>query len=278
MKIFRTKSETRAQLASLAGRGNTVGLVPTMGNLHEGHISLVKRARQDCDIIAASIFVNPSQFAPSEDYNAYPRTPDADIKKLEENGCDVLFNPDEKEMYDEEYSNTVVDETVLSKTLCGRFRENHFRGVLTVVLKLFNICMPHCAYFGMKDYQQYLLIREMVRKMDMNINVVPCPTVREKNGLAMSSRNSYMDSGQEETAPLIYKSLTEIKKAYDSGISDVATLKGIGMGILIPGLKLQYLEFADSGTLQKTEEAKTGTLVAIAAYCGKTRLIDNIIL
>lgn len=233
--------------------GKRISFVPTMGALHSGHLSLITAARRKSDIVAVSIFVNPTQFGPREDYKKYPRPFNRDKKLLEKCGADILFYPDADQMYPEGYS-TYVNEERLSKTMCGISRPGHFRGVTTVVLKLFNIVQPDIAFFGQKDYQQALIIKKMVKDLDLPIKIKLMPIIREKDGLAMSSRNQYLSPEERKKAALLYQMLLKRKK--------------------IKGIKLDYFVRVDKDTLRL---AKKGTLLAIAGWVGKTRLIDNIL-
>lgn len=239
--------------------GKKITFVPTMGALHEGHLSLVKAAVKEGDVSVVSIFVNPAQFGPNEDYRRYPRPLRRDRKLLEKSGVDILFYPRADKMYPEGYS-TYVSEERLSKPLCGKKRPGHFRGVATIVAKLFNIVQPDIAYFGQKDYQQVLIVRKIVEDLNMPVKVKVMPIIRESDGLAMSSRNKYLTPNERKKANIIYETL--LKKRFVKKI---------------PGIKLDYFTAADKDTLKPVKKIKKGTLIVAAGWLGKTRLIDNII-
>ncbi len=255
----------------------TIGFVPTMGALHEGHLSLVRISRQENDITVVSIFVNPLQFGPSEDYNQYPRDIEGDTEKLRKEGVDILFLPDSDHMYPEGFC-TFVEVSGLSDKLCGAFRPGHFRGVATVVTKLFNIVNPTRAYFGQKDYQQALVIRRLVQDLDMNIDIVVCPTVREEDGLAMSSRNLYLNEKERPAATVLYRALQAGYKAIKSGIIKREEIERIMRDIINsePLVKIQYLSVYDPENLDLLDVIKKKALIAGAIRIGNTRLIDNI--
>jgi pantoate--beta-alanine ligase len=276
MKVISNITELRALIAVQKASGVNVALVPTMGNLHDGHLSLVKKAKEDKNFVVTSIFVNPIQFGPSEDYNSYPRTLDADVEKIKQY-CDIVFAPSVTDMYTNG-SACIVTETEKSSKLCGRFRPGHFDGVLTVVLKLFNICSPNIAYFGLKDYQQFILLRDMASKFDLDIKVVGCPLVREKDGLALSSRNSYMDATQRSRALALSESLRKVKELFDSGEKEVTHLKAKALEVLLPRVEVQYFEVVDADSLDTVKTVSKGNVVLVAAFCDQVRLIDNIIL
>lgn len=278
MRVLKDVDQTRNFCDLMHSVGKKIGFVPTMGNLHEGHLSLVERSKKENNVVGVSIFVNPIQFGPNEDFNKYPRTLDQDLEKLKNCGCDFVFVPETRSMYLDNTSEVVVNEKKISKTMCGKFRPGHFEGVLTVVAKLFNICKPDKAYFGNKDYQQLVLIREMSLALDMGIEIIGCPIVREKDGLAMSSRNSYLDSETRKKALKLSRSLSLIKKSFDTGNTDVNSLKRIGLETLIPDISVQYLEIVKAESLTPVLKAEKDCLVAVAGYCGSVRLIDNIIL
>jgi pantoate--beta-alanine ligase len=259
--------------------GKAIGFVPTMGALHEGHLSLVRHARQENDIVVVSIFVNPTQFGPSEDFNRYPRDIEGDTEKLLKEEVDILFMPDITTMYPEGFS-TYVEVEKISEKLCGAFRPGHFKGVATVVTKLFNIVKPKRAYFGQKDYQQSVVIKQMVKDLDMDIYVIACPTIREKDGLAMSSRNTYLDSEQRAAATVIYRCLKEASDLIKSGIIDIGHIKRvmhdrISNEPLVSGI--DYVGIYDPFTLDEISEIKDEMLLAIAIRIGNTRLIDNML-
>ena len=260
--------------------GKTIGFVPTMGALHEGHVSLVKAAREDCDIVIMSIFVNPAQFGSGEDYEKYPRNTEGDSKKAEEAGVDCIFIPEAEEMYPAGYMTYVEPEESLTDIMCGKSRPGHFRGVTTVVAKLFNIVGSHKSYFGQKDAQQAAIIKKMVKDLDMDTEIVVMPIIREDNGLAMSSRNSYLSEDERRQALGLYHSLKWAQEAASSGTCDSTEIKDGMKRILSEGkdVQIDYVEVVDPKTLEPLQEVKDNTLIAIAAFAGKTRLIDNIII
>lgn len=256
-----------------------VGFVPTMGYLHEGHISLVQRARQENKSVVASIFVNPTQFGPREDLAGYPRDLQRDLSKLEQAGTDIVFVPKDGEMYPLGHD-TWVDVGKLAKPLEGLSRPTHFRGVTTIVNKLFNIVQADNAYFGQKDAQQVLVIQKMVKDLDMNVRVVVCPTVREPDGLAMSSRNSYLTPEQRQAAPVVYRSLLLAQDLYAKGERDVTKIRQ-AMTALIqqePQAQIDYISIADTETLAEMETITGKALVSLAVKIGRPRLIDNLFL
>jgi pantoate--beta-alanine ligase len=256
-----------------------LGLVPTMGALHAGHISLVRAARQQCDAVAVSLFVNPTQFGPKEDFSKYPRTFERDRELLEAEGVGILFAPATEEMYPPG-ATTFVTVEGLSEKLCGRSRPGHFRGVTTVVAKLFNIVEPDLAFFGQKDAAQAVIIRRMVRDLGFDVEIVVCPIVREPDGLALSSRNAYLDPQQRKQATVLYRSLMRIQFLADRGESDSARLIAPALEEFRqePEVRLDYFEIVDCETLDPVTNTSKGALVAVAAFVGPTRLIDNILL
>mgnify|MGYP006268580575 CR=1 FL=1 len=259
--------------------GRTIGFVPTMGALHEGHLSLVRMAREENDIVVVSIYVNPKQFSPSEDFSQYPRDKEGDTDLLNREGVDILFFPDDSLMYPEGFS-TNVEVGGLSDKLCGAYRPGHFRGVSTVVAKLLDIVMPVNAYFGQKDFQQTVIIKKMVRDLNMAIAIVVCPTIREHDGLAMSSRNVYLSGEERRAAPVIYECLREASRAITSGIIKVEELKKLMMERLEsePLVKeVQYCSAYDPEQLTELEIIGNEALLAIALTIGNTRLIDNML-
>lgn len=260
-------------------RGKTIGFVPTMGALHEGHLSLVRSAKQENDITVVSIFVNPIQFGPSEDFKKYPRDIEGDTEKLLKEETDILFMPDAHFMYSERFS-TYVELEKISEKLCGAFRPSHFRGVATVVTKLLNIVKPTRAYLGQKDFQQSIIIRQLVKDLDMDTDIITCPTVREQDGLAMSSRNTYLDERQRKAATVIYKSLTEASDSIKSGIIDGVYIKGLLRDRLSEESLIAGIDYAgvyDIATLDELIEIKGEALLAVAVRIGDTRLIDNML-
>jgi len=256
-----------------------IGFVPTMGYLHEGHLSLVRKAKDLCDSVVVSIFVNPTQFGPGEDFERYPRDEEGDKSKLEQEGVDFLFIPEIRDMYLLGYQ-TYVDVTEVSKGLCGDFRPGHFRGVATVVAKLFNLVKPHVAIFGEKDYQQLLVIKRMAKDLNFDIKIIPGRTVREEDGIAMSSRNTYLSPEARKKATVLYRSLRKGKELFDSGERDVSTLsQTIRKEIESEeDVTLQYVEIRDAETLERIERVNRPAAIAVAAIIGSVRLIDNIII
>ena len=256
-----------------------MGFIPTMGALHEGHLSLVRAAKAKCDLVAVSIFVNPLQFGPSEDLAKYPRTFEHDRELLEKEAVDILFAPTPEEMYP---AGAVTYVTVegLSEKLCGKSRPGHFRGVTTVVAKLFNILEPDMAFFGQKDAAQATIIRRMVQDLNLPVEIVVCPIVRERDGLAMSSRNAYLNPQERKSALALNRALSEVKSRFDQGERNAEHLITVGKKMLLrePAVRLDYLEIVDTSTLDRIEELSSSALVAVAAFVGNTRLIDNILL
>ena len=260
-------------------RGKTTGFVPTMGALHEGHMSLVKKAKQENDITVVSIFVNPIQFGPSEDFNRYPRDLDGDTKKLQIEGVDIIFMPELASMYPNGFS-TYVEVEKISERLCGAFRPGHFRGVATVVTKLLNIVKPTRAYFGQKDFQQTIIVKQLVKDLDMDVDIVVCPTIRELDGLAKSSRNVYLDKKQRGASTVIYKCLAEASGLIKSGIINANHIKGVMHDILLKEPAVSEIDYAgvyDPATLDELSEIKGEALLAVAVKIGYTRLIDNML-
>jgi pantoate--beta-alanine ligase len=275
MQVLTTVESFRAAKAPLPG---TWGFVPTMGYLHEGHLSLVKRARAENDHVAVSIFVNPTQFGPNEDLAAYPRDLQRDLSLLEPLGVDLVFNPPPEVMYPPNYQTYVTVEEV-TKYLEGASRPGHFRGVATVVAKLFNIVGAERAYFGQKDAQQTIVIRRMVADLNLPIQIVICPTIREADGLAMSSRNTYLDADHRRAAPVLYRALTAAKHAFDQGERNGDRLRAILREVIEaePLAKIDYVSAADAITLQEAPQIDEtrGLLLSLAVRVGKPRLIDN---
>ncbi|HEU5400954.1 MAG TPA: pantoate--beta-alanine ligase [Terriglobales bacterium] len=279
MKVLSTVAEMQAACRELRQSGKSLGFVPTMGALHQGHLSLVRAARAHNQAVAASIFVNPLQFGPSEDFSKYPRTFDRDRQFLEAEKVDLLFAPSHEEMYPKG-SSTAVYVAGLSEKLDGRSRPGHFQGVTTVVAKLFEIVRPHRAYFGQKDAAQVAVIRKMVDDLNVDIEIVVCPIVREQDGLALSSRNTYLSPEQRKQALALYRSLTRIQTFADRGERASSALIEAGKQVLAdePAVQLDYFEVVDPNTLDPVPDISRGALVAIAAWVGTTRLIDNIVL
>jgi pantoate--beta-alanine ligase len=279
MKIFKTIDDMRAASRVARRDERRLGLVPTMGALHDGHLSLVRAAKAQCDVVAVSIFVNPTQFAPNEDFSKYPRTFERDRELLENEGVDVLFAPSVDEMYPAG-AVTYVMVGGMSERLCGKSRPGHFRGVTTVVAKLFNIVEPDVAFFGQKDAAQAVIIRRMVRDLNFPVEIVVGPIVREPDGLAMSSRNTYLDPQQRKAALALHRALLRVQSLFDQGERSAAKLIATGKQEFTgePSVRLDYLEIVDPETLDSLVNASDGSLVAVAAFVGATRLIDNIVL
>jgi pantoate--beta-alanine ligase len=259
--------------------GKRVGFVPTMGALHQGHLSLVRTARAQSDLVVASIFVNPKQFAPNEDFAKYPRSPEKDSAMLAAENADYLFNPSVDEMYPGGAASWVTVEGISDK-LDGRSRPGHFRGVTTVVAKLFNIVQPDLAFFGQKDAAQAAIIRRMVRDLNFDVEIVVCPIVREHDGLAMSSRNVYLNAKERKQATILNRALMRVQMLADQGESDSARLAIAGKQVMSEeaSVRLDYFEIVNPDTLDPAPDTSGGALVAVAAHVGSTRLIDNIVL
>lgn len=259
--------------------GRSIGFVPTMGALHEGHLHLVRIARQENDITVVSIYINPLQFGPSEDFKEYQRDIETDTERLKQEGVDILFLPDNSLIYPKGFS-TYVEVDALSGKLCGAFRPGHFRGVATVVAKLFNIVRPVRAYFGQKDFQQTVIIKRLAKDLDMGIDVVACPTVREEDGLAMSSRNASLNQDERKAAAIIYRSLKKASESVESGIIKTDTIKKLMKEMLMSETLIsdvQYCSAYDTATLDEIEEIGKEALLAVAVKIGSTRLIDNML-
>ena len=276
MRSVSTLDELRSARLTFHG---TVGLVPTMGFLHEGHLSLIRRAKEECDHIVVSIFVNPTQFGPKEDLSKYPRNIDHDLKLIEPLGTDLVWMPTPEIMYPQGYQ-TWVEVEAMTSPLEGAMRPGHFKGVTTVVAKLFNGVQPHKAYFGQKDAQQAAVIRQMTRDLNFPIEIVVCPIVREPDGLAMSSRNVYLDPEQRKAARVLFRSLSAAKELYESGERDAEKTREKMKEVLAgePLAEMQYVSCADYDTLEELTEIEGKTLLSMAVFMGKTRLIDNIVL
>ena len=256
--------------------GRIISFVPTMGALHEGHLTLMRAAKKKSDYLVVSIFVNPTQFGRNEDFNKYTRDLEGDIKKISSIGVDTVFFPDVDEIYPDGYE-TYVEVQELQKPLCGQHRQGHFKGVATVVLKLFNIVKPDVAVFGEKDYQQLLIIKKMVRDLHLEIEILGMPIVREDDGLALSSRNAYLSDEERERALSLSKSLKTIRSEFKKGKQDIQELVKLGKSILNDSSinNIDYLEIRDGNTLKREQNAKKGDIVAVAAKVGNARLIDN---
>jgi pantoate--beta-alanine ligase len=279
MKICNTIEDMRTSCRAAKHRGKRLGFVPTMGALHEGHLSLVRTARASCDAVAASIFVNPTQFGPNEDLTKYPRTFERDRELLEKEGVELLFAPSVEEMYPAGAVTWITVEG-LSGKLDGRSRPGHFRGVTTVVAKLLHIVEPDAAFFGQKDAAQVAIVRRMVRDLNFPVEIVACPIVREPDGLAMSSRNAYLDPQQRKQALALHRALLRVQKSWEAGEREAEKLLAGGRDELAKekSVRLDYLEVVDPDSLDSINGADQGALVAVAAFVGTTRLIDNILL
>ncbi len=280
--LLHTIAEVREKVREWKKQGLTVGLVPTMGALHKGHLSLIKKSVEKCDRTVISVFVNPIQFCPGEDFEKYPRTLDADTKLAEDAGVDIVFAPSAEEMYGKDHimSNDfltyVIPPFFYVNKLCGKSRVGHFDGVCTVVNKLFNIVQPDFAFFGEKDRQQLIIIKKMVKDLNIPLEIIPCPIVREDDGLAMSSRNKYLNPEQRKEALVLKDILFNIKSCYNSGVKDVKALTETAYAFLKSCHELEYLEFRDKNDLEQKDTADKDTIVFIALKIGTVRLIDNI--
>ena len=280
MKILRTVAEITEFAKSAQQAGRVIGLVPTMGALHEGHLTLMRTAKAKCDVVIASVFVNPVQFGPNEDYDAYPRRFEEDCQKLEEVGIDAVFHPEPKEMYPDGYGTYVNVESAFTGKLCGGQRPGHFRGVATVVTKLMNLSRAQEAFFGQKDAQQVLVIRRFVKDLNIQVNINMVPIVREESGLARSSRNAYLSEAEKTAALVLSRSLKKAEAAYKAGEKSVEALKKIVRDEIAtePMAVIDYVELFSFDELKEIENVNGESLLAIAVKIGKTRLIDNIIL
>lgn len=283
MEILKKITECRSIVNNIKKRGLTIGFVPTMGFLHEGHLSLVRKAKKECGRVFISIFVNPIQFGPGEDFVNYPRDIKRDISLAEKGGVDYIFYPTAKEMYGSDFK-TAIEVKELGDIMCGKYRPGHFAGVTTVVLKFFNIIRPDRAYFGQKDYQQLVIIKRMVYDMNLDVKITGCTTVREKDGLALSSRNKYLSAGERKNATVLYGSLIEAKRMIKKGEKDLEKIRKTIMIKLKKNRfikKVDYFDFRDPGTLEyikKVNEDNRNILAAIAVRIGRTRLIDNMVI
>jgi pantoate--beta-alanine ligase len=281
MKIIRNPEEMQQEVLKLKQQGKSIGVVPTMGALHAGHLSLVQRARKENDTVIATIFVNPIQFGPGEDLDAYPRTFEADREKLETEKTDYLFFPKTGDMYPKGYASYVEVSADFTEKLCGAKRPGHFRGVTTVVSILFHLTLPDRAYFGLKDYQQVLVIQKMVKDLRFPLKVVPVPIFRENDGLAMSSRNRYLSPEERRDAALLYESLMRAKKAIREGESSAEEVRKNIENTLAesPHAKVDYIEITDPNTLEPVSNiSDSPVLIALAVFIGKARLIDNMLI
>jgi len=279
MKVTENVQELRKAVGDLKAYGIRLGFVPTMGALHEGHLSLVRRAARENDRVVVSIYVNPAQFGPEEDLDRYPRDLEGDLEKLRQTGADLVFLPGDETMYPAGFA-TWVDLPDLSESLCGASRPGHFRGVATVVARLLNMVQPDRMYLGQKDGQQAVILRKMVQDLAFPVEVVVCPTIREEDGLAMSSRNRYLSPGERASALVLNRSLGKAREWFAAGVTDPEEiLSRLREEISsTPHMKLIYLELADPQTLKPVERIRPGTMLAVAALAGNTRLIDNIVL
>lgn len=276
MKIIRSITEIKEELSRKRKKNRSIGFVPTMGYLHEGHLSLIRKAREDNDIVVVSIFVNPTQFGANEDYGEYPRDLRRDAKLCTKAGADYIFYPPVKSMYPKGYS-TFASVEGLTKNLCGRFRPGHFRGVTTIVTKLFNIIRPDTAYLGQKDAQQSIVIKRMIEDLDMDIQIEVMPTVRERDGLAISSRNSYLSSDERRRSATIYRALQLARDLIKLNDKDARGIIREMRRMLSPvASKIDYISIVDPRTLKDVKTIKGEVLVALAVWVGETRLIDNI--
>ena len=278
LKIVHSLAETRAALRELRSRSRCIGLVPTMGALHEGHLSLVRAARAACDAVVVSIFVNPTQFGPNEDFTKYPRTFATDCAALEREAVDLIFAPSAEEMYPSGAS-TFVDVEGVSGRLDGASRPGHFRGVATVVAKLFNVVGPDKAFFGQKDAAQVAVLRKMVRDLNFPVELVVCPIVRDPDGLAMSSRNQYLSQEERRQALVLRRALREVERLVGNGVTTARDLIEAAQTVLAtePRVRVDYCKVVDPDTLEDVADVSRAALVAIAAFVGTTRLIDNIL-
>lgn len=280
MKILRTVAQITEFAKAAQQAGKVIGLVPTMGALHEGHLTLMRTAKAKCDVVIASVFVNPVQFGPNEDYDAYPRRFEEDCRKLESVGVDAVFHPEPAEMYPEGYGTYVNVESAFTGKLCGGQRPGHFRGVATVVTKLMNLSRAQEAFFGQKDAQQVLVIKRFVKDLNIQVNVNMVPIVREESGLARSSRNAYLSPEEKQAALVLSRSLKKAEEAYKAGEASVEALKNIVRNEIAtePMAVIDYVELYSFDELKEISQVKGESLLAIAVKIGKTRLIDNIII
>ena len=276
--VVKTVKEVREFVKDARRNGKTIGFVPTMGFLHEGHKSLIDRAAKENDVVVVSDFVNPTQFGPNEDFEAYPRDIDKDARLCEEAGADIIFNPEPDEMYSSPLTTISVDK--ITKGLCGKTRPIHFNGVCTVVSKLFNIVTPDRAYFGEKDAQQLIVVKKMVKDLNFDIEIIGCPIIRESDGLAKSSRNTYLNAEERSAALCLSRSLKIGKEMIENGEKEAQAVKNAIISEIEkePLAKIDYVEIVDLDNLESTNRTDVGILCAIAVYIGKTRLIDNFII
>lgn len=277
MKVVHSKIELRKEIRNAKVEKKAIGFVPTMGYLHEGHLSLIQKAKSECDYTVVSIFVNPKQFNSKEDFEKYPVDIDRDLNLLKKENVDLVFIPKVEEIYSEE-PKIQLDIPELTNKLCGKFRPGHFQGVLLIVLKLFHLVEPNKAYFGKKDYQQYLIIKQMVKDLDLDISIIGCPLIREESGLAMSSRNARLSEKGKEDALLIYRALQLAKQEFEKGERNSDTLKEIIKDVIETGKlnRVEYIEIVDKETLESQSIVKKENIIAVAVYTENVRLIDNI--
>ena len=278
MQTIQSNRDLRKVITNVREEGKRIGFVPTMGYLHEGHLSLMRRARQENDVVVVSIFVNPTQFGLNEDLDAYPRDIERDCKMMASESVDIAYLPTVDTIYPEGFTTYVQVKGPMTQVLCGRSRPTHFRGVTTIVSKLFNLVQPHRAYFGQKDAQQAAVIQQMVRDLNFDISVVVCPIYREADGLAMSSRNTYLTAEQRAGAPVLYQSLCNTMTLINDGERDAATIRQKIQEQIrsVPGTVIDYVAIVDARTLQDVVSITGPTLLALAVKFGNTRLLDNI--
>ncbi len=277
--VLNTIKQIRKQVKDLKSNNKTIGLVPTMGALHDGHASLIKKAVQECDEVIVSIFVNPTQFGPNEDLDKYPRQLKQDVEICKANGAGLVFTPSSNEIYPEDKHLTyVVPSEYYQSKLCGLTRKGHFNGVATIVLKLFNIVAPDQAFFGLKDAQQLIIIKKMCRDLDVPVKIVECPIVRDNDGLALSSRNAYLTQAERAKAITINKLLFKIQELYNNGLKNKEKILNTALKILDADIELEYLEFLNLDSFKETNLLEKNTLIAIAAKINNIRLIDNIVI
>ncbi|GBC97817.1 Pantothenate synthetase [bacterium HR17] len=276
MEVIERPDEMQRRALQWRREGKDIGFVPTMGYFHEGHLALMRRARQECDVVVVSIYVNPLQFGPREDFQRYPRDLPRDLRMAEAVGVDVAFVPKDEDMYPDGFQ-TFVEVTELARSLEGFYRPNHFRGVATVVVKLLNIVLPNKAYFGEKDFQQLRVVQRMVRDLNMPVEIVPCPTVREPDGLAMSSRNTYLSPAERQAATVLYRALQSADALFRNGERNTVKLKAQVWAVLSeePTVFPQYVEIVDAETLQPVAHIERPAVVLLAAFVGAARLIDE---
>lgn len=289
MQVIKAIKDMQALSRQFRSYGKTIGLVPTMGALHEGHLSLVRGAKEENDVTVVSIFVNPIQFGPKDDFDRYPRDIEGDLDKLLPLGVDVVFIPQVQDMYPQGFSTTInkalflhspiINVGSIGEVLCGVARPGHFNGVAVVVAKLFNIVMPHRAYFGQKDFQQSVVIKKLIRELNFDIDIVVCPTVREADGLAMSSRNSYLNETERKSASVLYRALRHGEELISKGIRDSVRIKAEMENIIKsePMVKIEYIEIVEPESLEVVKTVESPVVICLAVRIGTTRLIDNIV-